>query len=125
MQTLKLLRLLQLYYTLNLKYSLGDCSNTEGSYDCICQDGYGHTDALKPFECFDIDECIFFNACQPNGNCSNSIGSFECLCEDGYAQTNYSQGSHLLMKYFLKKYINFRSSLNKLSKICQTKSYIP
>ena len=53
------------------------CSNTLGSYICICQNGYqldtdNHT-------CIDIDECAVNNGgCEQS--CVNTIGSYYCLC---------------------------------------------
>ena len=53
------------------------CSNTLGSYTCICQNGYqldtdNHT-------CIDINECAVNNGgCEQS--CVNTIGSYYCLC---------------------------------------------
>ena len=57
------------------------CSNTLGSYTCICQNGYqldtdNHT-------CIDIDECAINNGgCAQN--CHNTNGSSYCSCNRGY-----------------------------------------
>ena len=62
------------------------CVNTEGSYECICDDGY-----KKPKNgnniCKDIDECDdgSHNCPTDNGSCSNTDGAFECICDLGYA----------------------------------------
>ncbi|XP_053387245.1 fibrillin-1-like [Mercenaria mercenaria] len=56
------------------------CKNSNGSFECICKDGFNVTDLG---ECKDIDECIEnTDACSQN--CTNTIGSFECSCEVGY-----------------------------------------
>lgn len=57
------------------------CTNTDGSYECSCYDGYalntdGHT-------CSDVDECALGIAdCEQI--CTNTDGSYECSCDDGY-----------------------------------------
>ena len=57
------------------------CSNTFGSYNCTCGDGYEG----DGFNCTDIDECIEeTNDCSDDSVCFNTIGSFECECNDGY-----------------------------------------
>ena len=74
------------------------CSNTIGSYNCNCQNGYqlgidNHTclgkiiNALLIIEITyndtDINECANHNGeCQQN--CQNTIGSYSCSCLTGY-----------------------------------------
>ena len=57
-----------------------NCSNTEGSYECSCRDGY----TLEPdhHTCEDTNECLNFPC---NHSCVNLRGSFECECYDGYS----------------------------------------
>ena len=57
---------------------LGICINTEGSYECICPEGY----EFKRGHCNDINECENSDACFQNAVCTNTPGSFECACED-------------------------------------------
>ncbi|XP_078578168.1 uncharacterized protein LOC144863080 [Branchiostoma floridae x Branchiostoma japonicum] len=59
------------------------CTNTEGSFNCTCNDGYtgdGNT-------CTDIDECQ-----TSNGGCDriclNIEGSYQCACDSGFRLTD-------------------------------------
>ncbi|XP_074548686.1 complement component C1q receptor [Halichoeres trimaculatus] len=54
------------------------CTNTHGSYSCICKDGY----QMIKGECNDVDECAQ-SRCEHT--CSNSIGSFSCGCNEGFS----------------------------------------
>jgi hypothetical protein len=57
-------------------------SNTAGSYNCTCNDGYEG----NGISCTDIDECADGMAnCDPNAACSNIAGGFSCACNDGYS----------------------------------------
>ena len=56
------------------------CSDTEGSYECICDNGY----EMKGTRCIDINECLY-DRCPPIYNCRNSIGSYFCDCTKGFA----------------------------------------
>lgn len=90
------------------------CSNTEGSYTCVCNSGYtgdGRTCsgiwsayfrksffllfAFTGFETFlelkgrnlfpDIDECSSgVHDCSANAQCTNDGGSYTCSCQLGY-----------------------------------------
>ncbi|XP_015767022.1 PREDICTED: uncharacterized protein LOC107345789 isoform X1 [Acropora digitifera] len=56
------------------------CTNTFGSYECVCSAGYtgdGRT-------CTDIDECSLSHQCDSNATCHNSYGSYICTCDSGY-----------------------------------------
>ncbi|KAF6041238.1 hypothetical protein EB796_000400 [Bugula neritina] len=59
-----------------------ECSNTDGSYECICQDGFSSVDDV----CVDVDECLEanLNECSEHARCNNTVGSYECVCQDGY-----------------------------------------
>ncbi|XP_060554810.1 scavenger receptor cysteine-rich domain superfamily protein-like [Ruditapes philippinarum] len=62
-----------------------NCRNTEGSYDCYCNEGYiiGEDNAT----CNDINECNTDNGgC--SHTCTNKLGSFVCNCFDGYSLEN-------------------------------------
>ena len=59
----------------------GRCENLDGSYRCICDNGYTHI-ADGSF-CTDKDECAETGMCD-NGQCVNMDGSFKCVCQPGY-----------------------------------------
>ncbi|XP_060578338.1 fibrillin-1-like [Ruditapes philippinarum] len=59
------------------------CSNTDGSFQCSCDDGYRLSiDDL--YTCIDIDECeeLLHNC---SHLCTNTEGGFTCQCFSGYA----------------------------------------
>ncbi|KAI6647886.1 Fibrillin-2-like [Oopsacas minuta] len=56
------------------------CENTEGSYLCVCDEGY--TLAANGYACDDINECQEGNGGCEFG-CQNIIGSYLCYCQDG------------------------------------------
>ncbi|XP_010877329.3 latent-transforming growth factor beta-binding protein 2 isoform X2 [Esox lucius] len=60
----------------------GDCVNTDGSYYCICLEGYA-TESTEGVSCRDIDECSKDGVCS-RGQCLNTDGSYLCLCEAGF-----------------------------------------
>ncbi|KAI4882658.1 hypothetical protein NFI96_001503 [Prochilodus magdalenae] len=60
----------------------GQCINTAGSFQCLCDEGYEL--ALDGKNCVDVNECIILpGTCAP-GTCQNLDGSFRCLCPQGY-----------------------------------------
>eukprot|EP00484_Ammonia_sp_Unknown_P005134 CAMPEP_0197075808 /NCGR_PEP_ID=MMETSP1384-20130603/211795_1 /TAXON_ID=29189 /ORGANISM="Ammonia sp." /LENGTH=610 /DNA_ID=CAMNT_0042514657 /DNA_START=150 /DNA_END=1982 /DNA_ORIENTATION=- len=63
-----------------------DCTNTDGSYTCECNDGYGG----DGYTCADIDECALeTDACSENAVCTNIPGYYECACNDGYSGNGF------------------------------------
>ncbi|XP_060579993.1 fibrillin-2-like [Ruditapes philippinarum] len=60
-----------------------NCTNTDGSFNCNCFDGYelnrnGHS-------CDDIDECSRgTKLCKKTEICVNTLGNSSCLCAPGY-----------------------------------------
>ena len=82
------------------------CSNTDGSFDCECYNGYDFTEnsttlcigTFKNFNNYfschhnlDIDECIVNNGgCQEI--CTNTNGSFYCSCPSGYSGSVFCSG---------------------------------
>ncbi|CAI9743508.1 wall 2-like isoform X3 [Octopus vulgaris] len=63
--------------------SLATCSNTPGSYKCICRSGY----KMVGRKCVDSNECLN-NPCHSSAVCHNVPGSYECGCKRGYRMTN-------------------------------------
>ncbi|XP_072172523.1 uncharacterized protein [Diadema setosum] len=59
-----------------------NCTNTHGSYECDCHDGYSGDAYIR---CLDIDECEEqTDKCDTNANCTNTEGSYLCTCNAGY-----------------------------------------
>ena len=59
-----------------------ECVDTDGSFICVCEQGYFSLDG----ECFDLNECINnnLNVCPDNSWCYNTEGSYTCVCKDGF-----------------------------------------
>ena len=57
-----------------------NCHNSEGSYECSCEDGYLLSGDNRT--CLDIDECMT-SPC--DHECINVPGAFSCECREGYA----------------------------------------
>ncbi|KAK2833593.1 hypothetical protein Q5P01_017482 [Channa striata] len=65
------------------------CTNTIGSYICICWTGFAAPNStVQPGslnQCTDIDECqTTLDLCGPSSICTNTIGSYECACFSGF-----------------------------------------
>jgi len=63
----------------------GVCTNTVGSYECGCADGFRLVEGSAT-ECEDIDECEEFGRdvlCHESARCVNLDGSHRCSCLDG------------------------------------------
>ncbi|KAJ7393558.1 Nidogen-2 [Desmophyllum pertusum] len=93
------------------------CINSDGSYECECNDGYRKSDdgstcvdactcgengkcleeggcECNPGyiengdgECVDKDECEEGDVCEAGEECENQQGSYTCKCKSGYAKT--------------------------------------
>lgn len=76
----------------------GNCTNTEGGFNCSCNAGYSGDGITCISESknwlkvvfssnnkfSDIDECEDMHNCNENANCTDTIGSFTCTCNSGY-----------------------------------------
>ncbi|XP_032074723.1 adhesion G protein-coupled receptor L4 isoform X1 [Thamnophis elegans] len=69
-----------------------NCTNTMGSYFCMCKDGYKSSNGNTSFvtndgtSCKDIDECseLGTGACGDHAECDNMDGGYSCTCNEGY-----------------------------------------
>ncbi|XP_019269462.1 adhesion G protein-coupled receptor L4 isoform X3 [Panthera pardus] len=77
----------------NLTQSCGEnanCTNTEGSYYCMCAPGFRSSSNQDRFItndgtlCIDIDECSGSAACGDHAVCENVDGGYNCSCKEGY-----------------------------------------
>ena len=65
-----------------------DCLDTEGSFECTCQDGFQFS--ADETACIDVNECTScFGTgsgcvCGENAECTNTVGSFTCACTTGF-----------------------------------------
>ncbi|TKC39194.1 hypothetical protein EI555_014072, partial [Monodon monoceros] len=84
----------------NLTQSCGEnanCTNTEGSYYCMCAPGFRSSSKQDKFItndgtiCIDIDECNESFACGDHAMCENVDGGYYCSCKEGYTSTGNSQ----------------------------------
>lgn len=53
------------------------CTNTEGSYQCSCSNGFTLDD--NRHDCADINECATGNPCSGGQICVNTYGSYHCI----------------------------------------------
>ena len=87
------------------------CINTNGSFNCLCDDGYSLADDGRT--CIDINECLAdLNRCQQF--CVNTEGSFRCQCNSGF-QLNSDQTTCTGME---RTPIKFHSSTSLLLYRC-------
>ncbi|XP_016046811.1 adhesion G protein-coupled receptor L4 isoform X2 [Erinaceus europaeus] len=77
----------------NLTQSCGEnanCSNTVGSYYCMCVSGFRSSNNQDKFvtndgtTCIDIDECSESVVCGDHAVCENVEGGYNCSCKEGY-----------------------------------------
>ncbi|KAK2171616.1 hypothetical protein NP493_1050g00004 [Ridgeia piscesae] len=65
-----------------------NCSNTVGTFKCICAAGFTQFNATA---CQDLDECES-DPCANGGVCENRDNAFSCACLAGYTGTNCETG---------------------------------
>ncbi|XP_030854057.1 neurogenic locus notch homolog protein 1 [Strongylocentrotus purpuratus] len=72
--------------TLNDCSSYAECTNTEGSFTCACQEGFIDTTPAPDSgrQCEDMNECSDASICAQSATCSNSFGSYSCSCLAGF-----------------------------------------
>ncbi|XP_028268830.1 adhesion G protein-coupled receptor E1 [Parambassis ranga] len=64
------------------------CSNTNGSFSCLCEDGYRSTTSGPTLTCIDINECLEYkDFCGPNASCHNTLPHYSCICDEGFVST--------------------------------------
>ncbi|ESN96422.1 hypothetical protein HELRODRAFT_68528, partial [Helobdella robusta] len=63
------------------------CSNTFGSYECVCEDGF---EKNSNDLCQDLNECKFATCDWTTSYCTNTVGSYECTCLPGFQKFNTS-----------------------------------
>ncbi|NXN15977.1 AGRL4 protein, partial [Indicator maculatus] len=69
-----------------------NCTNTVGSYYCMCVSGFKSSNGQQTFVpndgtfCVDVDECSNEGtvACGEHAKCENVDGGFNCSCKEGY-----------------------------------------
>jgi hypothetical protein len=61
----------------------GDCTNTEGGYECVCKPGYEGEGIYDGIICSEIDECAS-DPCQNGGNCTDAFMNYTCACDSGW-----------------------------------------
>ncbi|XP_060067948.1 mucin-like protein [Ylistrum balloti] len=68
--------------------SHADCIDTNGSYECVCVQGYSN---LGNGTCIDQNECLVgAHNCSQYANCTNTDGSFTCACNGGFEGDGYT-----------------------------------
>ena len=90
-----------------------NCSDTLGSYQCVCYDGYildsdAHTcngeqsfvtTRAYSYCCVDVDECEEGTAeCHTNATCTNTDGSYNCSCVYGYSGDGWNCTSRAYLR---------------------------
>lgn len=72
---------------LNSCHGNATCNDTDGSYECYCNDGF-YGDGVV---CNDIDECAAnLSQCDAKAFCVNNNGSYKCFCFPGYLGNGYA-----------------------------------
>ena len=64
---------------------LTDCTNTDGSFTCVCNAGYEWIDENDLLlGCKDINECNLGESghiCRGSAECVNNDGGYDCECQ--------------------------------------------
>ena len=74
----------------NCNLQTQNCSNTEGSFECVCLDGFKESYNIDSqgnqtlAACVDIEECkTNLDKCGDNTDCVELYGSYMCECHEG------------------------------------------
>uniref|UniRef100_A0A7N6AUX7 Latent-transforming growth factor beta-binding protein 3 n=1 Tax=Anabas testudineus TaxID=64144 RepID=A0A7N6AUX7_ANATE len=67
----------------------GLCLNTDGSYRCLCRQGYKHMVQHGRLKCVDVNECYKQDICGVGGQCVNLPGSYKCECHSGFRSKSH------------------------------------
>ncbi|CAB3981878.1 fibrillin-2-like isoform X46 [Paramuricea clavata] len=63
-------------------HDYANCTNTVGSYNCSCNDGFEGNGTY----CQDINECDRdTHGCDGNATCTNTRGGYNCTCYEGFS----------------------------------------
>ena len=75
--------------SLNICPENSNCVNTDGSYTCVCHDGFVYNDNF--LGCSNINECQNGDSCEIESGaiCADTYGSFECSCPSNMQGTGY------------------------------------
>ena len=75
-----------------------DCENTDGSYQCTCEDGYT-MNSDDDRTCDDVDECAAgSHHCSTGEDCVNTEGGYECVGECKYHARETSVAQQILVR---------------------------
>ncbi|KAI4580535.1 hypothetical protein MJT46_019304, partial [Ovis ammon polii x Ovis aries] len=95
----------------NLTQSCGEnanCTNTQGSYYCMCAPGFRSSSNEDKFitndgtTCIDIDEDSESFACGDHAVCKKINGGSNCSCREGYQTSTGNHCLHLLIAFIAK-----------------------
>nr|XP_034344242.1 latent-transforming growth factor beta-binding protein 2 isoform X5 [Arvicanthis niloticus] len=70
--------------------SHGFCDNTDGSFRCLCDQGF--ETSPSGWECVDVNECELMLAVCGDALCENVEGSFLCLCASDLEEYDTEEG---------------------------------
>uniref|UniRef100_K9J3Z9 Latent-transforming growth factor beta-binding protein 2 n=1 Tax=Desmodus rotundus TaxID=9430 RepID=K9J3Z9_DESRO len=70
--------------------SHGFCDNTEGSFHCLCDQGF--ETSSSNWDCVDVNECELMLAVCGAALCENVEGSFLCLCASDLEEYDAQEG---------------------------------
>lgn len=70
--------------------SHGFCDNTDGSFRCLCDQGFENS--ASGWDCVDVNECELMLAVCGAALCENVEGSFLCLCANDLEEYDAQEG---------------------------------